>query len=195
VGSFTATDPMDVFWNTYSYTGCNPINLIDPDGQDVLPDDGSFVGPPAPGDVWASDVGLPSNTYIYMTGRYFGDKIEIFAPKYSQYEVTDWGVDEMKEYTGYANNVAWVFPPAKIPVTAINVGFTVGDWAMKWHETGSAPWSTILTDAASYGIGKIGLVYAKETIGRVGAEIVSNTTSRAWDESSKAIENAGKKRH
>jgi RHS repeat-associated protein len=32
VGSFTSSDPMDQYWNSYSYCGADPINLIDPDG-------------------------------------------------------------------------------------------------------------------------------------------------------------------
>lgn len=125
IGSFTATDPKDVFWNTYSYTGGNPINLIDPDGQDVLPDDGSFVGPPAPGDVWASDVGLPSNTHLFTTGRYFEDNIDIFAPLNSQYEVTDWKLDEMADFTGYLDLGANFFLPAKPITMALSTGFSL----------------------------------------------------------------------
>ena len=37
VGIWTATDPMDQFWDPYSYTGGNPINLIDPTGE-LVPD-------------------------------------------------------------------------------------------------------------------------------------------------------------
>jgi hypothetical protein len=34
LGSFTSTDPMDEFWNAYSYCGGDPINLWDPDGME-----------------------------------------------------------------------------------------------------------------------------------------------------------------
>jgi RHS repeat-associated protein len=39
VGSFTSVDPADVFWNTYSYCGADPINIIDPDGTEPYTDD------------------------------------------------------------------------------------------------------------------------------------------------------------
>ena len=32
IGIFTSTDPLDYFWNAYSYVGGNPINVTDPDG-------------------------------------------------------------------------------------------------------------------------------------------------------------------
>ena len=32
VGLWTSTDPVHEFWNAYSYTGANPVNLIDPWG-------------------------------------------------------------------------------------------------------------------------------------------------------------------
>jgi RHS repeat-associated protein len=32
VGIWNRPDPMDEFWNTYSYVGANPINLVDPNG-------------------------------------------------------------------------------------------------------------------------------------------------------------------
>jgi len=35
VGLWTATDPMDEFWNPYSYCGGNPIIYTDPDGMEV----------------------------------------------------------------------------------------------------------------------------------------------------------------
>jgi RHS repeat-associated protein len=34
LGSFTSTDPMDEFWNAYSYCGGDPINLWDPNGME-----------------------------------------------------------------------------------------------------------------------------------------------------------------
>jgi len=33
VGIFTSTDPLDYFWNTYSYVGGEPVNVTDPNGQ------------------------------------------------------------------------------------------------------------------------------------------------------------------
>jgi RHS repeat-associated protein len=35
LGLWTSTDPMDEFWDAYSYTGGNPINFIDPFGLEV----------------------------------------------------------------------------------------------------------------------------------------------------------------
>ncbi len=32
IGIFTSTDPLDYFWNSYSYVGGNPIGVTDPDG-------------------------------------------------------------------------------------------------------------------------------------------------------------------
>jgi RHS repeat-associated protein len=34
LGSFTSTDPMDEFWNAYSYCGGDPVNLWDPTGNE-----------------------------------------------------------------------------------------------------------------------------------------------------------------
>lgn len=34
IGTFTSTDPMGQFWNSYSYGGCNPIIGVDPDGME-----------------------------------------------------------------------------------------------------------------------------------------------------------------
>lgn len=43
VGMFPSTDPAEQFWSTYSFTGCNPVNFVDPDGQTtVLKEDGSY---------------------------------------------------------------------------------------------------------------------------------------------------------
>jgi len=33
VGVWLAPDPMEQFWNTYSYTGADPVNSVDPDGM------------------------------------------------------------------------------------------------------------------------------------------------------------------
>ena len=38
VGIWTATDPADQFWNSYSYCGANPIMFIDPDGAKAVDD-------------------------------------------------------------------------------------------------------------------------------------------------------------
>jgi RHS repeat-associated protein len=37
-GGWTSTDPADEMWNAYSYCGGDPVNLIDPDGEDVADD-------------------------------------------------------------------------------------------------------------------------------------------------------------
>ena len=39
VGIWTSTDPAGEFWNPYSYTGGNPVNLIDPFGLSTWTDD------------------------------------------------------------------------------------------------------------------------------------------------------------
>jgi RHS repeat-associated protein len=36
IGIFQSTDPMDVFWNSYSYNGGDPVNLIDPSGMSPI---------------------------------------------------------------------------------------------------------------------------------------------------------------
>ena len=36
IGRWISTDPADEFWDAYSYTGGDPIHLIDPEGTDVL---------------------------------------------------------------------------------------------------------------------------------------------------------------
>jgi RHS repeat-associated protein len=36
VGTFTSTDPAEVFWNSYSYCGGDPVNYIDPDGSNPI---------------------------------------------------------------------------------------------------------------------------------------------------------------
>ncbi|MBD3421449.1 MAG: hypothetical protein GF398_15130 [Chitinivibrionales bacterium] len=36
MGLFTSCDPMMEFWDLYSYTGGNPVNLVDPDGLETL---------------------------------------------------------------------------------------------------------------------------------------------------------------
>jgi RHS repeat-associated protein len=35
LGTWTSTDPMDAYWNTYCYAGANPIKNIDPLGLDI----------------------------------------------------------------------------------------------------------------------------------------------------------------
>ena len=35
IGGWMAADPMEEFWNSYSYCGANPINFVDPFGLDV----------------------------------------------------------------------------------------------------------------------------------------------------------------
>ena len=69
IGVWTSTDPAEQFWNSYSYTGGNPINGVDPDGSTVYSDD--FVGPLQSGDVYASQVG--------MSADYFQEDISITA--------------------------------------------------------------------------------------------------------------------
>jgi RHS repeat-associated protein len=46
VGVWTSPDPIEDFWNGYSYVGGNPINYIDPWGLEHTPDGGSFVMDP-----------------------------------------------------------------------------------------------------------------------------------------------------
>ena len=44
IGYWTSTDPMDEFWSTYSYTGGNPVNLIDPWGLYTTQEEANKLG-------------------------------------------------------------------------------------------------------------------------------------------------------
>ena len=35
IGMWMSSDPADQFWNTFSYTGGNPVNGVDPDGEET----------------------------------------------------------------------------------------------------------------------------------------------------------------
>jgi hypothetical protein len=105
----------------------------------------------------------------------------------------DYGISMMKDVTGYANNIAWLIPPAKVPVAILNGAFTVADWGMKYHQSGEIPTTTILTDAAGYGLGKFGGSISKGTLGTIGEEVVSNAVSRGFNETSNSILRASKK--
>src|SRR5690554_2206397 len=39
VGIFLSTDPQDIYWNSYSYVGGNPIIFMDPNGEHAV-----FIG-------------------------------------------------------------------------------------------------------------------------------------------------------
>ena len=105
----------------------------------------------------------------------------------------DYGISMMKDATGYVNDIAWLVPPAKIPVALINGSFTIADWAMKYHQSGVIPTQTMLLDGASYGLGKFLGKNAKGTLGTIGEEIISNSASRGFSETSNAILKASKK--
>lgn len=68
LGIFTSTDPADQFWNTYSYCGGDPINLVDPDGTEGESTNGvpgltvgngsSLTNPPALGSAGTTNGGI-----------------------------------------------------------------------------------------------------------------------------------------
>ena len=37
IGLWISTDPVEEFWNSYSYVGADPLNLVDPWGLDAHP--------------------------------------------------------------------------------------------------------------------------------------------------------------
>jgi len=75
IGMFIGTDPVGQFWNSFSYCGENPVNLTDPDGSTVYPD--NFVGPLQPGDCYLSQIPMYNISLTYpgqenSSGTYLG---------------------------------------------------------------------------------------------------------------------------
>lgn len=97
---WTSTDPAGQFWNAYSYSP-NPINSVDPDGREVYPDD--FIGPLNVGDVRASEIGLPANTWWTGFQIYTNENLGIHFPTEG-----DAGTfaGYLAEYVNYQNEVA-----------------------------------------------------------------------------------------
>jgi hypothetical protein len=199
---WTSTDPADEMWNAYSYCGGNPILFYDPNGSEVdetTYGENSNLSKSCEAAVDNSYLASKINSMINSSYIYSDIDFEGMAdPGYSSFFATimpneDYGIGQMKNITGYANNIAWLFPPSKVPVALINTAFTLGDWGWKLHESSEIPFSTIGQDVVSYGVGKITGVTAKSTLGKTGEQVISNVISRSWDESSKAIMNASRK--
>jgi RHS repeat-associated protein len=202
IGIFISTDPTDEMWNSYSYTGGNPIIFIDPNGMEVdqstYGDNTNFaqasqaaVNNPVLALKIEQMVSSPNvfsdAAFAGMSDPGFGQFLSSIMP------YQDYGISMMKDATGYVNDIAWLVPPAKIPVALINGSFTIADWAMKYHQSGVIPTQTMLLDGASYGLGKFLGKNAKGTLGTIGEEIISNSASRGFSETSNAILKASKK--
>jgi len=194
---------MDEFWNPFSYCGGNPIRFIDPFGLDIweatggefqMMDEMSAAG--FDWSVYADKKGDYTISQIFSGGfqDFLGQQALNNFINTTIYTNPDFGISMMKDVTGYVNNVAWLIPPAKVPAQLLNYSFMAADWAMKYHQTGQMPVSTMLIDAASIGLGAASKFNAKATLGTFGEEIISNAVSRGFSETSSTIMNASKKR-
>ncbi|RLG30819.1 hypothetical protein DRN98_07030, partial [Methanosarcinales archaeon] len=59
IGGFISPDPVGEFWNSFSYTGGNPINLIDPLGLSTWTYNGEVAAVFDDGDLGVYEMSLP----------------------------------------------------------------------------------------------------------------------------------------
>jgi ribonuclease T1 len=79
IGRFISTDPMDQFWDSYSYCGGDPVNNVDPDGEDGIPLDALNLMTPTTAASISQTMASGAEMEMEFNLNY-GMEAELFAP-------------------------------------------------------------------------------------------------------------------